>query len=35
MATHTSPSAVLTVNGILLSFVAAWFLLKKGGIKEL
>ena len=35
MATQSSPSAVLTVNGILLSSVAAWFLLNKGGIKEL
>jgi len=35
MATQTSAPAVLTVNGILLSLVAAWFLLKPGGIKEL
>jgi hypothetical protein len=35
MATQTSPSAVLTANGILLSLVAAWFLLNQGGIKEL
>jgi predicted MFS family arabinose efflux permease len=35
MATQTSAPAVLTVNGILLSLVAAWFLLKPRGIKEL
>ena len=35
MATRSSPPIVLAVNGVLLSFVAAWFLLKKGGVKEL
>lgn len=35
LATLTSAPAVLTVNGILLSCVAAWFLLKPGGVKEL
>ena len=34
-ATLTSPPAVLVVNGLLLSCVAAWFLLKPGGVKEL
>jgi len=34
-ATLTSPPAVLVVNGLLLSSVAAWFLLKRGGVKEL
>jgi predicted MFS family arabinose efflux permease len=34
-ATRSSPPAVLTVNGILLSLVAAWFLLKRDGVKEL
>jgi len=34
-ATRTSAPAVLTVNGVLLSLVAAWFLLKSRGIKEL
>ncbi len=34
-ATMTSPPTVLVVNGILLSAVAAWFLLKGGGVREL
>ena len=34
-ATLTSAPVVLTVNGLLLSCVAAWFLLKQGGVKEL
>jgi MFS family permease len=34
-ATLTSAPLVLTVNGILLSCVAAWFLLKGGGVREL
>jgi uncharacterized membrane protein SpoIIM required for sporulation len=35
MATVTSPPTVLTVNGILLGAVAAWFLIKGGGVREL
>ena len=35
VATLTSAPAVMTVNGILLSCVAAWFLLRPGGVKEL
>jgi predicted MFS family arabinose efflux permease len=35
MATVTSPPAVLTVNGVLLGSVAAWFLIKGGGVREL
>ncbi len=35
LATLTSAPLVLTVNGLLLSCVAAWFLLKQGGVKEL
>ena len=34
-ATRTSAPLVLSVNGVLLSFVAAWFLLKSRGVKEL
>jgi predicted MFS family arabinose efflux permease len=34
-ATLTSAPAVLTVNGLLLSLVAAWFLLKREGVREL
>jgi predicted MFS family arabinose efflux permease len=34
-ATLTSAPAVLTVNGVLLSLAAAWFLLKREGVKEL
>jgi predicted MFS family arabinose efflux permease len=35
MATLTSAPAVLTVNGLLLSFAAAWFLLRREGVREL
>lgn len=35
VATLTSAPAVLTVNGVLLSLVAAWFLLKPEGVREL
>jgi MFS family permease len=35
VATLTSAPLVLTVNGLLLSCVAAWFLLRQGGVKEL
>ena len=35
LASLTSPSFVLTLNGILLSSVAAWFLLKSRGVREL
>jgi predicted MFS family arabinose efflux permease len=35
IATMTSASAVLMVNGMLLSLVAAWFLLKSHGVREL
>jgi hypothetical protein len=34
-ATLTSAPAVLTVNGILLGCVAAWFLLNSHGVREL
>lgn len=34
-ATLTSAPLVLTVNGVLLSCVAAWFLLRQGSVKEL
>jgi len=34
-ATLTSAPLVLTVNGLLLSSVAAWFLLKPGSVREL
>jgi len=34
-ATVTSAPTVLVVNGVLLSLVAAWFLLKPGGVREL
>ena len=34
-ATITSPSTVLAVNGVLLGSVAAWFLLKGRGVKDL
>ena len=34
-ATLTSAPAVLTANGLLLSLVAAWFLLRPGGVREL
>jgi MFS family permease len=35
MATLTSAPAVLIVNGVLLTLVAAWFLLKSHGVREL
>lgn len=35
LATFTSASAVLMVNGIVLTLVAAWFLLKSHGVREL
>ena len=35
IATLTSAPAVLTINGILLSLVAAWFLLKNHSVREL
>jgi predicted MFS family arabinose efflux permease len=35
LATRTSPPAVLTVNGVLLSLVAVWFLIKPQGVREL
>jgi MFS family permease len=35
IATLTSAPIVLTANGTLLSFVAAWFLLKSHGVREL
>jgi predicted MFS family arabinose efflux permease len=34
-ATLTSAPAVLTVNGVLLSLAAAWFLLKREGVRNL
>jgi MFS family permease len=35
IASRTSAPIVLTANGILLSLVAAWFLLKSHGVREL
>ncbi|NOT25357.1 MAG: MFS transporter [Acidobacteria bacterium] len=35
MATRTSAPTVLTVNGVLLSLVALWFLLKRDGVRDL
>jgi len=35
IATQTSAPTVLTVNGILLSLVAAWFLFKSAGVRDL
>jgi MFS family permease len=35
IATLSSAPAILTINGTLLSLVAAWFLLKGHGVKEL
>ncbi len=35
VATLTSAPTVLTINGVLLSAVAAWFLFARGGVKEL
>jgi predicted MFS family arabinose efflux permease len=34
-ATATSPATVLVFNGLLLSLVAAWFLLKSSGVRNL
>jgi hypothetical protein len=34
-ATLTSAPTVLVVNGLLLSSVAAWFLLRRHGVREL
>ena len=34
-ATTSSAPTVLVVNGALLSLVAAWFLLARGGVKNL
>ena len=35
IATLTSAPVVLSINGVLLSLVAAWFLLKSHGVREL
>jgi MFS family permease len=35
IASRTSAPSVLTMNGVLLSLVAAWFLLKSHGVREL
>jgi len=35
LATRTSAPTVLTVNGVLLSLVAAWFLFKPQGVRDL
>jgi MFS family permease len=35
LATVTSAPTVLIVNGVLLSIVAAWFLLNRPGVREL
>ena len=34
-ASRTSAPTVLTFNGLLLSLVAAWFLLRNQGVREL
>jgi MFS family permease len=34
-ATRTSPATVLMLNGVILTAVAAWFLLKSHGVREL
>jgi hypothetical protein len=35
LASATSPSVVLTLNGILLICVSVWFLARGGGVREL
>jgi predicted MFS family arabinose efflux permease len=35
IASRASAPTVLAVNGVLLSLVAAWFLLKSHGVREL
>jgi hypothetical protein len=35
IASRASAPAVLMINGILLSLVAAWFLLRGDGVREL
>jgi MFS family permease len=35
LATLTSAPTVLTINGVLMSLVAAWFLLKHEGVREI
>ena len=35
LATIISAPTVLMINGVLLSLVAAWFLLNKHGVREL
>ena len=35
VATLTSAATVLTMNGVLLGLVAAWFLLRSKGVREL
>jgi uncharacterized membrane protein YfcA len=35
IASMTSAPVILTINGLLLSCVAAWFLLKSHGVREL
>jgi hypothetical protein len=35
MATYASAPLVLVLNGVVLSCVAAWFLLKQQGVREL
>jgi predicted MFS family arabinose efflux permease len=35
VATLTSAPTVLTINGVMLSLAAAWFLLKREGVREL
>jgi hypothetical protein len=34
-ATRTSAPTVLTVNGLLLSLVAVWFLFRSDGVRKL
>ena len=35
IASLTSPTMVLTINGVLMSLVAGWFLIKSHGVREL
>jgi predicted MFS family arabinose efflux permease len=35
LATRTSAPTVLIANGVLLSLVAVWFLLKSDGVRDL
>jgi hypothetical protein len=35
LATLASAPMVLTINGVLMSLVAVWFLVKRPGVREL